>query len=205
VRRIPPEDDFFAGAQGWEESGSDKPTATVRPRPTLEEGPPPHRTFADDVSRLGERLRERGLPSGPWLLIGAGSILLVLVAGILWLTGGDEETQPRPRAGGIVTGAETGADTDTGAVPLEPEPEAQVADPVPEDLTLRTGASGEAVTALQAALAALGYDIGDPDGIYGERTSSVVTAFQAAAGLEADGVVGPQTAQAINEALSGRG
>jgi hypothetical protein len=202
VRRVPPEDDFFAGGTGWDESGSDEPTAIVGARPPLADGPGPQRTFADDVSRLGGYLRELGPPQWPWLLIGAGSILIVLVAGILWLTGGEETPQG---AAEIVTGVDTGAVTDTGAaVPLEPNVDAQ-AEPIAEDVPLRPGDSGEAVTTLQAALAALGYDIGEPDGVYGAKTSTAVTTFQAEAGLEPDGVVGPQTARAINEALADSG
>ena len=47
----------------------------------------------------------------------------------------------------------------------------------------------------------LGYDAGPFDGIYGERTAAAVSAFQTAAGLRADGKVGPQTWSLLKKAL----
>lgn len=60
-------------------------------------------------------------------------------------------------------------------------------------LTLRTGASGEAVVALQTALRTLGYYQGDIDGQYGRGTMTAVILFQRQNGLKADGVAGPAT------------
>ena len=54
---------------------------------------------------------------------------------------------------------------------------------------LRPGSSGEAVRQLQQLLnSSL-----TPDGIFGSRTEAEVRHFQQANGLEADGVVGPET------------
>jgi peptidoglycan hydrolase-like protein with peptidoglycan-binding domain len=47
----------------------------------------------------------------------------------------------------------------------------------------------------------LGYKVGEPDGIYGAKTRKAVIAFQKEKKLEADGLVGAQTARAINKAL----
>lgn len=54
---------------------------------------------------------------------------------------------------------------------------------------------GEAVTKLQRLLIAAGYSCGycGADGIYGDDTYVAVCAFQKAAGLTADGIVGPLT------------
>lgn len=65
--------------------------------------------------------------------------------------------------------------------------------------TLREGAKGEDVKALQQRLKSLGFDPGAADGDFGGRTSSAVRSFQHAAGLGADGVVGPRTWAALDK------
>jgi peptidoglycan hydrolase-like protein with peptidoglycan-binding domain len=54
------------------------------------------------------------------------------------------------------------------------------------------------VRAVQGRLQAVGYPTGVLDGRYGPRTQQAVLAFQAAHGLQADGVVGPQTWAALS-------
>ncbi len=92
------------------------------------------------------------------------------------------------------TPTETGTGTTT-----TPEPSA---DAVPADAVLRPGDSGDSVTALQEALQTLGYDPGEVDGKYGDATEQAVVAFQQSKSLTADGIAGPKTIAAINEALS---
>jgi N-acetylmuramoyl-L-alanine amidase len=58
---------------------------------------------------------------------------------------------------------------------------------------LRLGSQGDAVKELQALLTLLGFYTGAVDGIYQASTVAGVTAFQTAAGLQPDGVVGPAT------------
>ena len=70
--------------------------------------------------------------------------------------------------------------------------------------TLSEGDSGPRVRRLQRALAELGHDV-TADGEFGPGTSAAVQSFQEEAGLQADGVVGSATVQAINEALAERG
>ena len=53
----------------------------------------------------------------------------------------------------------------------------------------------------QAALKALGYDPGDVDGLDGPRTQKAVKAFQKTASIRVDGIVGPETRQALFDAL----
>ncbi len=77
--------------------------------------------------------------------------------------------------------------------PATPEPRAQL------DLgtgLLREGSRGEAVRALQQALVDLGQRIA-VDGVFGRGTQAAVRWFQRSRGLSADGVVGPQTKNAL--------
>ena len=62
---------------------------------------------------------------------------------------------------------------------------------------LTEGSTGDAVRRLQAALKSAGFDPGTTDGDFGPRTTAAVGAFQRSKGLDADGVVGPQTAAAL--------
>ena len=73
---------------------------------------------------------------------------------------------------------------------------------LPDGQSLREGDQGDAVVQLQKALAALGFDIGTPDGDFGQKTTEAVTAFQTQHNLTPDGVVGAETAKAINDALA---
>ena len=56
---------------------------------------------------------------------------------------------------------------------------------------------GEDVRALQEQLNKLGFDCGTADGIFGQKTSKGVKAFQAAHNLEVDGIVGKKTRCAL--------
>jgi peptidoglycan hydrolase-like protein with peptidoglycan-binding domain len=54
---------------------------------------------------------------------------------------------------------------------------------------------------VQTALGHLGFDAGKIDGIDGPNTRASVKAFQAAAGVDADGIAGPITKKALLAAL----
>lgn len=58
---------------------------------------------------------------------------------------------------------------------------------------LRMGSRGSAVVYLQKRLAALHYDVGPIDGIFGSQTFHGVVAFQKVNNLARDGIVGSQT------------
>lgn len=63
----------------------------------------------------------------------------------------------------------------------------------PRFVTLRLGAEGYLVAEVQAILKLLGYYTGAIDGRFQESTATAVAAFQQAAGLTADGIVGINT------------
>lgn len=64
--------------------------------------------------------------------------------------------------------------------------------------TLRTGATGPQVLALQQQLVRLGYAV-KADGTFGAGTEAAVKAFQASRGLTADGAVGQRTWAALTD------
>ncbi|GMR01687.1 MAG: hypothetical protein BMS9Abin20_0006 [Acidimicrobiia bacterium] len=57
------------------------------------------------------------------------------------------------------------------------------------------------IVVVQQDLEALGYFDGTIDGITGEITKAAISAFQADAGIEIDGIFGPQTDAALSAAL----
>jgi peptidoglycan hydrolase-like protein with peptidoglycan-binding domain len=65
------------------------------------------------------------------------------------------------------------------------------------DGTLRLGDEGSLVEDLQIALSEEGYYSGDVDGVFGNDTLDAVRAFQDENGLEADGIVGASTWDAL--------
>lgn len=69
--------------------------------------------------------------------------------------------------------------------------------------TLKQGASGAPVTALQNRLNQLGFNAGAADGQFGPKTTAAVKAFQSAKGLVADGVVGPKTWNQLGITVTG--
>jgi peptidoglycan hydrolase-like protein with peptidoglycan-binding domain len=63
---------------------------------------------------------------------------------------------------------------------------------------VRPGSTGNAVRRVQKRLTLAGYDAGGVDGIFGAATEAGVKALQRDSGLARDGVVGPQTWNAID-------
>lgn len=59
--------------------------------------------------------------------------------------------------------------------------------------TLQLGIQGESVRELQSMLILLGYYPGPVTGVYSEDTATAARRFQSAAGITADGIVGPAT------------
>lgn len=70
------------------------------------------------------------------------------------------------------------------------------------EAALKRGSRGDDVTAVQKKLKQWGYYDGAVDGIYGYATERAVRRFQQKNGLTVDGVVGPNTAEAMGLQLS---
>lgn len=60
------------------------------------------------------------------------------------------------------------------------------------------GSAGADIIDLQFKLDALGFDLGEADGLYGPKTEAAVRAFQEAQGISVDGVIGPETRQKLD-------
>jgi peptidoglycan hydrolase-like protein with peptidoglycan-binding domain len=89
--------------------------------------------------------------------------------------------------------------------PAAPKPSPTVTKPPPpKRTTLILGDQGPEVLAMQKRLRDLGYWLGEPDGHYGGLTQQAVWAFQKAAGLGVDGIVGPGTKRAMDNGLRPR-
>ena len=67
----------------------------------------------------------------------------------------------------------------------------------PDRPTIGPGAKGPVVEELQRRLTDHGFEPGEIDGVFGEKTKAALTALQKASGLEPDGVCGPLTWRAI--------
>jgi hypothetical protein len=132
-----------------------------------------------------------GMPSRRLLGIVAAVSIVLLVILVAVLQGGDDSAE-EPEA------------PTTTSVTTAPGSEAPPTLRIPESGTLSEGDTGQRVRRLQRALAELGFDV-SPDGAFGPGTTAAVRDFQEDAGLDADGVVGSETARAINEALAAGG
>lgn len=104
-------------------------------------------------------------------------------------------------------GVKTGKVTDSGwthfAIPagLYTADEIKSAGDVVIMDTIKQGSSGAAVKYLQESLNKLGFVCGNADGQFGSKTKLAVMAFQSAYDLKSDGIVGPQTWDALETAL----
>ena len=102
---------------------------------------------------------------------------------------------PSPSAndGGSAASAPPPAPAGGGAASLQIDPDGD---------SLKSGSRGTRVEQLQRALVSLGLNPGNADGVFGGKTEAVVQRFQRQNGLTDDGVAGPMTIRAINNALA---
>jgi peptidoglycan hydrolase-like protein with peptidoglycan-binding domain len=129
---------------------------------------------------------------------------LAVVAASLALAacgGGSEERADT--TGALETGAAPTVVTETQPAETAPAEEAfQIK--VPASAPIGPTSPPQVIKRLQRALAMLGYEVGEPDGVWGPRTGRAVRAFQRQHELDVDGLVGPKTARAINRELRRR-
>jgi peptidoglycan hydrolase-like protein with peptidoglycan-binding domain/spore germination protein YaaH len=71
--------------------------------------------------------------------------------------------------------------------------------------TLRLGARGSDVKALQQLLTQHGFPVGSIDGVFGNRTLEALKSFQKSRGLTADGIAGKRTLEQLYKGTENRG
>jgi hypothetical protein len=142
-------------------------------------------------------------------VLGALFIVALVIPLVVFSGGGENAAEPTPattlqRATTAPSTATqersattTAARTTTQATPLRVT--------LPEGAALSRGDRGSAVVQLQKGLAALGFAVGEPDGVFGATTESAVVDFQQSNNLPPDGVVGTDTARLLNAALTNKG
>ena len=147
--------------------------------------------------------------------LGLAAVLgLGVVIAVLFLRGGAQApvtsvaqpatTTPTPAATNPSSTPTTPSTTPTTTTPPTPSTSGSSTFTLPEGTKLRLGEGDPAVIKeLQQALSTAGYEPGKPDGTFGQLTEAAVIAFQQANGLSPDGIVGPETASALNSAVSG--
>lgn len=156
----------------------------VEPQHALEHDPP---SAEDDWLVPIEPARTA--PELPWrriaIFAGLAIVALVAILGAAGVFNGSSKPRALPTGTISVSTQTTPVQTKKPAAPALPA------------TTLKPGDSGTQVKALQRALKALGYPVGKIDGKYGPATKTAVAAFQHAAGLTEDGVLGPVTLNAL--------
>lgn len=132
---------------------------------------------------------------------GAKAVTLVLGQGCVDTLPADaapDNCAFRPRKANVVateTASPTPEVSSTFVVPATDEAMSYLCSTSSDDLARVTSVKSDAfaVAVLQVALIQIGYDPGPVDGRYGPQSKEAVRGYQADAGLEVDGLVGPKT------------
>jgi murein L,D-transpeptidase YcbB/YkuD len=148
----------------------------------------PRATGEDEHARSVPRRRSQVSRGGVALVVALGVATAITAAWLILST--SDDTRPRD-----TVRSPSGADASDRSAPAATSEASGGALPAPHEdrLVLGYGSTGDAVSALQERLLALGFDPGPIDGQFGARTAAAVTAFQSTNGISADGVVGPET------------
>lgn len=153
------------------------------------------------------RYRARSRQGARFAVVGATLLSVMAAAGIAAVaTAGVVARRSKPQAHAAVQTPmrllRPGTlQTDVADPVRKPSPSLPVHPPEPvarlRPTSLRIGAEGPEVTALQRRLDELGYVITVIDGRFGEQTHHALVAFQKVNGLSRDGILGPATSKAL--------
>ena len=193
---------FFDEADGNRSIGNSWYTYFGLPVPGEPEPSPVGNPYPEPAALLKEGSRGSAVKWVQWQLANVAAFTDVEVDGIF---GGKTDAGVRAvqKAAGLEADGIVGPDTiaalkspGAGGVPAG-NPYAE-----PTGL-LRSGSQGEGVKWVQWHLNRLGHNVGTIDGIFGAKTDAGVRAVQKAAGLKADGIVGPDTRTALKNSSAG--
>jgi hypothetical protein len=130
----------------------------------------------------------------------AAAIVIAIIVAVVAANGGSGGGSATPPTTPVTPQTPVQTPTETPTTTKSTTASATVT--VPEAGHLSAGDSGPAVETLQQALKQLGVYDAAVDGDFGQGTTDAVIAFQTAHNLTADGIVGRETADAINQALT---
>jgi Putative peptidoglycan binding domain len=176
-----------AGEAEWPEAEGARATGLVR-SPRAAERPGPETV-----------VRRRRIAVFAALAVAVLVVIIVIVA-----TSGGSGNSPNVAATTTQPTQPTTSPRTTTTTPTTTNP-SSLRVTIPAGGNLSIGDSGPQVVALQKALKALGFYDGTADGDFGSGTEAAVIAFQNAHNLNQDGIVGTDTARALNQALAAAG
>jgi len=159
----------------------------VRYGPHRQAEPDPEAERARQSDRIERRLRERARARRRLRIRASvgGAAVALIAAGAVAVLAGHVSTESSATQNTAAVQAPTSSGSSAG--------------------TLISYQRGAWVATLQRELAQLGYYHGSIVAIYGPDTTAAVEAFQSAHGLTVDGIAGPQTMAAIQQALAAGG
>jgi hypothetical protein len=132
----------------------------------------------------------------------AAAIVIAIIVAVVAANGGSGGSPDTTVATAVTPQTPEGTSTEAATTTSASAPATVT---VPASGPISAGDSGPAVETLQQALKQLGLYKGAVDGDFGQGTTDAVIAFQNAHNLKPDGIVGLETATAINDALAASG
>jgi hypothetical protein len=143
-------------------------------------------------------------------VLGVLFVVALVIPLVVFSGGGENAVEPTPYPATTPLAATTAPRTTTLARSTTTTTSRTTTQAAPLRVTLPDGAAlsrgdrGTAVVQLQKGLAALGFAVGEPDGVFGATTEAAVVDFQQSNNLPPDGVVGTDTARLLNTALTSK-